>query len=40
VARVIEDQAVATALTLRTAYLYGPLRSSASRDAYCASRIG
>ena len=38
--RLIEQEAATLALTLRTAYLYGPLRSSAGRDAYCAQRTG
>jgi hypothetical protein len=40
VARVIENEAATVALVLRTTYLYGPLRSSASRDAFCAQRAG
>jgi hypothetical protein len=39
VAQLIEDTAAATALALRTTYLYGPLRSSASRDAFCAQML-
>jgi hypothetical protein len=39
VARLIEDQAAATALTLRTTYAYGLLRNSSSRDAYCAGHL-
>ena len=35
VARSIEDLAHAEALTLAASYAYGPLRSSADRDAYC-----
>jgi Family of unknown function (DUF5995) len=40
VARLIEDQAAIQALALRTAYSYGVLRTSASRDAFCAAHQG
>lgn len=35
VAQWIEDDAASRALAIRTAYAYGPLDSSAARDAYC-----
>ena len=37
VAAEIEQYAASQALALRTAYAYGPLGSSAARDAYCAT---
>jgi hypothetical protein len=36
----IEQFAYAEALTLKASGTYGPLRSSADRDAYCAARVG
>jgi hypothetical protein len=39
VARTIEDYAASVALGVRTAYLYGPLRTSAARDAFCAAHV-
>ena len=40
VAAEIEAYAASQAQTLRTAYAYGPLGSSAARDAYCATHHG
>jgi hypothetical protein len=40
VAEEIEEYAASQALTLRATYQYGPLGSSAARDAYCAVHHG